>query len=481
LSAATTTIIAAATAATAAYGAYDAHQQGSAARRAAQRGSTATQTNESTPWGPTVPLRQAGLDQALNLFNTNTPQFHPYRPGGGGPSREQRNIAQQIIQRGRNGTPLQHSAEQFAQGALTNPQMRNGQFQGVGNTHNPMLYQLWNEGAPENSYLTSFIERMMSEQSGAPKPGSREVGDLSSEKYLREILDGKYLNQGNPYADSLVDNISRKVRENYLESEVPEANAYANANGRFGSEAWQGLRTRAADKLQTNLGDIANEVLFGQYQFERGQQGSALNTLAGVDVAKMNEESQRYNADVATQDQGVARLLQALGMHSNDQQFGRSYLGSLAQQLSADRLGVLGMTPAINNMGLQGLQSAQQASQQISQQQAAARERQRQYDIQRWNFNQELPYNQLGQLGRFIDIFGGGYGTNVSTGTQQGGGAQGPSNFGSIMGGALQGGQLATDIAGMWQRYQQQQAARRVQQPPANPYGGMPPGMNGGA
>jgi len=506
---------------TALYGAYEGHQQASAQRDAARRaGQPQTTTTSSEPWGPTIPMRQEGLNAAMDLFRNYTPQFNPYRPGGGGPSAQTRSMADLLFNRA-NGTQLLGDTEGFLSNVLGGLNMSSGprglndadikalnakRFLGnsvgankfaqanpnsalgkkylelqnsapagtidAAGSYNPMLMQLWNQGAPQNQYLSSFLERYINDPafigqddgSGSSSSGPElPVGMLSSEGYLNKVLGGEYLNQGNPYADALIDNISRKVRENYLTDAVPSVDSAANSRGRFGSGIWSDLRAKEDQNFQQTLGDLSTNVLFDQYTFERGQQGDASRTLAGLDVAKMNEEGSRFNSDRAfnsqESSQHLAALLDAMGMYGQNQQFGSGYLGSLAQQYSNDLMSAAGLAPGVNQAGLSNIQAGMQASGQLDAARNAATQRQRAYDIAKWNFEQELPFNQLSNMGRFIDMFGGGFGTGQGTGPGQVIPYGGPSQAGAILGGALQGWQTGTDIYGLWNQYRGQQGS----------------------
>lgn len=537
------TVAAVATVAGTAYGAYSANKAGKDARKAAKNGNYTNQTTTSTPYGPTIDPRQQGLDAAMNLFNNYNPQFNPYRPKGGGPSKQTKSIANAIIQRGLNGSGVQNAAEgsltnilgglktqatgnpnglsyqdivgsgakRFANlpkdqavaqanaFAKANPTSTLGQMYAknigqasgpdangglpnfdVNSSYNPMLTSLWNQGASSNPYLDQFLKSAINnpafnggDDSGGMGGGNgSSVGTLDAEGYLKDIANGKWLDQQNPYTQKLIDQINARATDAWSKTDYAAINSQANKMGRFGSLPWQELQASSADKLQQNLLQNATGIMQGEYDNERGNMMSAVHDLSGIDVSKLGEETKRMGLNQQNSQNRLASLLGAIGQYSGDQGRNQSYLGSLAGQYSNDLLSAQGLAPATNAMGLQGLQAAQGASHGIDAAQAAASERQRQYDIAKWNFDQNAPFARVDQLGQYINMFGGGYGSTNTEGTGNGAPYLGPSQAGMFLGGALQGGQTVNDLYHLYQAYQGGQVPRGGVVPPGTTYVG---------
>lgn len=510
----------------AAYGAYSADKNAKDANKAMKSGGYTDQTTTTTPWEPTLPLRNQGLNDALDLYKNYRPQFHPYAPGksgggggggkgigGGGagtfggytadqltqnpalvdklgPSAQNKwkmyqggggtdasipkpsqakQVDDAIINRGLEGTPLSNTAEEFARNTLNGPSRTDSGEIDTSTAHNKYLYDELEKGAPGTSqYLKDFIERRMAGGNTASSdPSMQDVGELSSEKYIREILDGKYLNEGNPYADKLIDSITRRMQESHNNNEASAINAAANARGRLGSEPWANLQSRAMDSLQRNIGDVTASTLYDVYNSERGNQMSALSGLAGLDVAKMGENSRRAGMRAGEDSAYDNTTLDAILGEAAAGAEGRSYFADLIGQLSGDKLNTLNMSPEIDGMGrddlmaAKGVTAANQARQDKLDAQRAARrardaEMRRQYDIDKWEFEQNEPFRNLDYLAKYQDLFGGGFGSTHTEGRNVVPMGPGVDRTAASIGGAMQGWQMGNDIYGAYKQWQAQ-------------------------
>jgi hypothetical protein len=98
--------------------------------------------------------------------------------------------------------------------------------------------------------------------------------------YLSGVLNGNYLNAGNPYQTALNKSIGDAV--------IPQVESQFSSAGRYGSPAMAGTMTTA-------LANAIAPSMYGNYQQERGNQQNAMSfapTLANQDWADLGQLGQ---------------------------------------------------------------------------------------------------------------------------------------------------------------------------------------------
>jgi len=122
-----------------------------------------------------------------------------------------------------------------------------------------------------------------------------QAGANQSAGYLSRVLNGDYLNPGNPYTSQLVDSIRSSV--------MPSVNDTFSNAGMTGSTLHQGA-------LMRGLSDAVAAPLFNSYQQERQNQMSAAQMLPGVEsgaalnriqAGQLGEGYDQRNIDAARQ------------------------------------------------------------------------------------------------------------------------------------------------------------------------------------
>lgn len=87
--------------------------------------------------------------------------------------------------------------------------------------------------------------------------------------YYGDVLGGKYLDQGNPYLQGMIDQTNESVSS--------RVNSNFGAAGRYGSDYHTG-------ELTKGLADAQNNLRYSNYAAERGfQNGAALGNMAGIE------------------------------------------------------------------------------------------------------------------------------------------------------------------------------------------------------
>jgi len=100
---------------------------------------------------------------------------------------------------------------------------------------------------------------------GRLAPGA-EAGITGSQGLVNDTIGGKYLN-GNPYLDSIISKNAGDIRDN--------VGASFSASGRYGSGMF-------GDTLADNIGEMANNLRYGNYAQERQNQIGAVDQAQGL-------------------------------------------------------------------------------------------------------------------------------------------------------------------------------------------------------
>lgn len=414
------------------------------AKDAAKAGST------SSPWKPTWGYLENIMAEADRLYGTAIgnpmPEFYGAPPAmrGGGVSGQTNEIADLLLQMAKGGSPFLQEGEDFL-----------GDLYG-GTGYNPIMEDVWGrtksgskllQGATDQStgHLENFIQQLFGSglgqgtESGQFSGGGgignynfspAELGDYSVEpnEWLRAVLDGEWLDEGNPHVDKQIENLRREMLETYERSTVPQIDSTFARAGRYGSGAYNLAQATANEEINEAIGSETSNFLANNYQFERGNMMGGLGLLNSQEIAKMQTMGQMASANAGASaslagsryatDRGAEAsmrddLLQAiLGMQGgelsalqlglSDEQFRLGTAGDMAQLLSSDRMTGLGMIPGLEESRYFGLLAALQGQQPINAARASGANAANQnalnqysYNKDKWAYEQNFPYEQL--------------------------------------------------------------------------------------
>jgi hypothetical protein len=287
---------------------------------------------------------------------------------------------------------------------------------------------------------------------------------------LGATASGQYLGS-NPYLDQVMESAARGVTDPFTEEVLPSIAAQFGAAGRTGSGA-QALTTgRAAEGVAEQLRGLAGDIYAPAYESERDRQVRASQGLGGLGM-QAGGLAQGLGQSAADLYLGERQLgqqaMQAggqLGL-SGAQLAGNLYQGDMERMLAAGQgLGGLGMQGMGNLADLYGTQgsnlyrAASLAPQFQGMQYADIDQLMRvggmtedqaqrliDADRQRFQFQQQAPYDALNQYSNIIYGLPAGLGTQSQTtpGGSRLSGALGGAMAGSALGpwGALGGGIL---------------------------------------
>jgi hypothetical protein len=94
---------------------------------------------------------------------------------------------------------------------------------------------------------------------------------------LQSTLNGTYLDGGNPYLQSQINQASQGLVKNYQDT-VGATDATFARNGAFGGSAWNQANANNSTALASGLGNLASSMQYANYNDERNRQQSAQTT-----------------------------------------------------------------------------------------------------------------------------------------------------------------------------------------------------------
>jgi hypothetical protein len=155
-------------------------------------------------------------------------------------------------------TTTSNNTSQNSAWAPTQPYLQSG-VQGLGD---------WMTGQGATSYQGPRVADISQQTQAGVDNLVQSAGANRANAYYNDVLNGDWLNQGNPYMDRLQDSVRASV--------MPSINSTFSGNGLFGSTAHQGTMERELSRGMA-------EPLFNAYENERNRQHSAAGALPGVD------------------------------------------------------------------------------------------------------------------------------------------------------------------------------------------------------
>ena len=112
--------------------------------------------------------------------------------------------------------------------------------------------------------------------------------------YNERTASGAFLGS-NPYFDAALRGGAQAATSQYFDA-INQANSGASQAGRYGSGAQENLFNRAGNTLSNTLANKAGELSFNQYAMERGLQEAAMGRLGSTFADDMSRQLQAANA-----------------------------------------------------------------------------------------------------------------------------------------------------------------------------------------
>jgi hypothetical protein len=422
---------------------------------------TSNQSGSSSPWGPALgPLLEI-LGGAQNLYQNQQPQ-NPYAGGGGarGPSGQSQQVAQNVYDMAFGSSPFLGPAGEAFGGLLgADPQ-------------NPFREQaLATGGFESNEFLAPFIQQvlgMAGGQGGGYYQGLANAGvgggggggfEGMADPYLRATLEGDWLG-GNPYMDDVVAAIQRDSQRSFEQSQLPLLQSQFASGGAWDSGMRQAVQQQAIGENERDIMDQISRARMGDYQFERGLMDSALGMTVQRDIAGQQASATRSAAGSAANSanaRAAAELdlqrqlgLLGLGMQGMDLLSGdRRFAGELglgySNALDQYNLGTLGartnllsLVPGLEEARYTGPMAAAGLFGDLDQRSNAAAASNASRRSQAINWQNQMPWEMLGNYFNVAMPMATAFGPQSSTGQTTVPGEE-QNLWGDIIAGAVSG------------------------------------------
>lgn len=266
------------------------------------------------------------------------------------------------------------------------------------------------------------------------------ITDQSSDNSLfsqnaQAILGGKYMDPNDPSLKGYLDALDHR-NQLALQSQLDNVGDQFDKVGMYGGsgQALQSAQTRALG-LQ-GMSDADSTAIFNARQQGLAQISDTLGQVNQRDIAgsgmASNESiaaSGRAAGAASAADQLAlaqrGQNLQAIGMLTQNNQYGIGQLGDLSNNLSQEQMSAAGLAPALNSAQYTGLQNAYNVASDVGKQQASANARNSQIAYQNANAAGQNLDDYMRRLG-FVSNVEGSTTTSNSNGTSSGaGGAYG--------------------------------------------------------
>lgn len=416
---------------------------------------TTTSTQSAEPWGPQQPYLENIFGNAQNLYTNVTPSYYPGQTVA--PMNYLQNAALQNVTNAALTDPFQAAPAQslvslMGGASLANPAL--GPLAGLANTNAgataagyEMPFLNNNAAYTYNPLTEPFINNnaaFLANATEAPFALNNQAIGAPGQDVLSTYTSGARMAAGNPYMQSLTDSIAASV--------VPRIQSQFVSGGMLGSP-------EAARSTSEGLASALAPYSFGQYAQEEQNQINAANALAnrymtgaGLQQQAASNMAGRLLTGSGMQQQAasdaVNRLMQGWGLQQSAASdiAGKYLQGAGTQGTAAANYGNLvssGYGDILKAAALApSVQSTWYAPSDALFAAGSAQQLQSQQDIndavQRWNFAQQLPYNQLNQyIGQVTGNYGG-----TTTLTQPYFNNQGQNALSGAVGGATLGGSL---------------------------------------
>ncbi len=124
-----------------------------------------------------------------------------------------------------------------------------------------------------------------------------DPGMVEQEELARQTLSGKFLDEGNPYLDQVIQNANRDVAQG-LEGQLANLSRASLRPGMIGSSVWSNQRQGLQDAAAQRMADASTGARAQAYEAERGRQQEVLGLQGQRDQAVWGDVTNRRGQDV---------------------------------------------------------------------------------------------------------------------------------------------------------------------------------------
>lgn len=392
-----------------------------------------TQQSKTTIDPILKPYVEYGLGEAKNLYQGVSPRYYEGQTFIN-PSANTLSALSAAGNRAMAGNPLLPAAQANVMNLQTATNQANPMYQnlyGTSQTGSPLASSLYGNLAAGNLTDMTSINRANQAYANAqtnPALAGNVYSGLASGQitnaanpYNQYTASGAYLGS-NPYFNAALQGAGQAATSSYYDA-LNAAQSGASQAGRYGSNAQAGLFNKAGTTLANALANKAGELGYNQYANERALQEAAMgrlgqlsqsdiaNQLAGA-TALTGVGQQTLANQMAATNQGAGFTQQAL----TNALAGAQNLNAMGQQEYANRLAATGGLATTSAADLQRQMAAAQLAPELAnadytdinqllktgQAQEDYANTALQADINRFNYNENLPTAKLNQYAQYL-------------------------------------------------------------------------------
>jgi hypothetical protein len=157
----------------------------------------------------------------------------------------------------------------------------------------PSMYPGQTYIPPSEQTLTALQQQENIARQGSPFLGAAQGAYLQSLGGLSGTAAGQYLN-ANPYQQQMMQAATRPLQQAFSEQVLPGISSLYSKSGRLGSGSMERALGTVSEQFGRSLGDITSNIAGQQYQQERGLQQQAALQLANLAQAAPQIYGQQF-------------------------------------------------------------------------------------------------------------------------------------------------------------------------------------------
>lgn len=379
------------------------------------------------------PYVSYGLGEAKNLYQGASPQYYAGQTYVS-PSTQTLQALTAAGNRAMSGNPLLPAAQANVMNLQTATNQANPLYRNLYNraqTGSPLSSSLYGNLAAGNLTDTTSINRSNEAYANSqtnPQAAQDVYSALASGQitnaanpYNQYTASGAYLGS-NPYFNAALQGAGQAATSTYFDA-INQAQSNASQAGRYGSNAQENLFNRAGTTLANALANKAGELGYNQYANERALQEAAMGRIGQLSQSDIANQLAGATALTGVGQQTLANQMAAINQGSalNQQALsnaltGAQNLNAMGQQDYANRLAAAGGLATTSAADLQRQMAAAQLAPELAnadytdinqllkvgQAQEDYANTALQADINRYNYEQNLPTAKLNQYAQYL-------------------------------------------------------------------------------
>lgn len=398
-------------------------------------GNTQTVT-KADPWPGVQPYLTNLFANAQGNYDSGGPQYYPNSTVA--PMSGITNLSLGLgADRALNGSPVGNAAQQQGQNTLNGAYFGSDPSTGVYNAYgngsqagmNP-AQGVYNGYAGGANMGTNPAQGIYNSYAAGDKAGMNPASG-----YFNAATNGQYVGS-NPYLSSMVGAATHDIAQNYNQTVAPTIASQFSLGGRYGSGAQGAALAQGAQPLASALQNATTNIYGNAYSQERGLQQAAAGQLANL--GQQDVQNQMAGAaglanvrqqDVQNQLAGASGLANIHQQDVLNQMTGVQGLSGAYQSERQRQQSAMGLAPSLANMdytNLNALTGIGQSQEGYAQQQITDA-------MNRWNYQQNLPNQNLTNLSALLQ---GGIGAGQQKSVDQ---STSKNPFSSAVGGGMAG------------------------------------------